>query len=1250
MAGDKVQITISLKDEISAALRRVQAAVAQSNTSIAASFRAGGAAVDAFNHTLNNGSAAVKGMVRNLLALGGAAGALDAIRNLGKGVLDTAGSMETARVRLETMYGSAQKASQVFDYMTASAKKLPQTMPEIVDASTVMKSFGMDVQKWLKPVADMSAYMGISLPEAAAAAGRAFSAGAGAADIFRERGILNVIKDFKGLENATDLANMSLEEFRKAMFDAASSAESGIGGMTDKMAKTWAGQISMMQDAWMLFLNRIADAGVFDFAKKEMSRLLASVDELAKNGQLEKWARQASRALKDMYEWTKKLLSGAVELFKFLSDNRHMVAAVAIIAGMLSAYKKFSAAIKAVRAALAAYELSLAKASAKLDTFTTDVGYTATKVKSFGASLNSLTLAGFMALLTYAIGKVMELADAVKQASDAAKELKDLQDEQPNTKARNARADMVFSSLAAAQKTAKKYEGMTPEQIRAELNKGGNKAWDEYKKAYETIEIAGALGARGEYGDLGRQETAAEWRERMKRQGGEFTSDKYNTRPKIKKKMPQMVYDPASGTWHKELRDVLVDDPKGRPDVAAFGKKISVNEFVKMSEQAAGLKATMEQVMAGNVKFEKRFAPGGGLGTQINEYEQPVLIGSGAAGGSGNFGQVYGRAFDMLNPPKLAAPKNTRAKTSEDRGPAEQGTYALSHFLNEQGFVDEFTAFNDKKHKKGKHPQGLALDFKLKNASESAAVKKHIEGLLRQAGVKGYVKDEYLTKSDGWTGPHMHAQFADQKQAQKFNRWYAAQKAGFARAPQGFEDEQWYAGVNEKRAAAADRARTDAERDARDREQNLNRLGGRLTDMLETFEAEASKTIEQNALFRDLKANILMSPEDAARRDARKRGQKIYEENAGPAGKFRARELADLYVEKELAKIDEQEQQKKRQEAAAAKQKARGLTDIRMAGATEFAVQREQARRWYEDQREEYGDLTELHRAYRLKLVEIDNDELEHRKQQAGYWAQFEFAQLQRMLGDTATAEAEKVRIREEINRRIQDNEIGQQEAMRQGWSDTVSRFAQDAQIMVEFGQQAAERLRTGFSDTFFAFFKRDISSIKDLWRDMLGNIKDMYIRAFSDMLAKRMMAGLFGDGLFGSGPQAGGVLSAVSGPPKGSPAAGLLSVFGLAKFAEGGVTDRPGIFGDAGPEAAVPLSRNRKIPVEILARGTSAPTQVVRNTYQFNIRADDAQSFLQARGQIIAAIAEASARAVAPGAVAADIENAGVMRQYFAR
>jgi hypothetical protein len=49
----------------------------------------------------------------------------------------------------------------------------------------------------------------------------------------------------------------------------------------------------------------------------------------------------------------------------------------------------------------------------------------------------------------------------------------------------------------------------------------------------------------------------------------------------------------------------------------------------------------------------------------------------------------------------------------------------------------------------------------------------------------------------------------------------------------------------------------------------------------------------------------------------------------------------------------------------------------------------------------------------------------------------------------------------------------------------------------------------------------------------------------------------------------------------------------GVGLFAEGGVSDRPAIFGEAGAEAAVPLSRGRYIPVEMKGPRVSGPASV---------------------------------------------------------
>ncbi|GJD73341.1 phage tail length tape measure family protein [Methylobacterium goesingense] len=87
----------------------------------------------------------------------------------------------------------------------------------------------------------------------------------------------------------------------------------------------------------------------------------------------------------------------------------------------------------------------------------------------------------------------------------------------------------------------------------------------------------------------------------------------------------------------------------------------------------------------------------------------------------------------------------------------------------------------------------------------------------------------------------------------------------------------------------------------------------------------------------------------------------------------------------------------------------------------------------------------------------------------------------------------------------------------------------------------------------------------------LLGNITNRLADKLLSTASDRIISGLFSGG--GGKDGGGGFLS------------GLASLFGsatLPKFAEGGVSDGPSIFGEAGPEAAVPLSRGRAIPVEL--------------------------------------------------------------------
>ncbi len=161
--------------------------------------------------------------------------------------IQTSMQFEAVQVRLNAMFGSVRAGEKAFRTFNQIAATTPFTLTDVVEAGAALKAFGTNAEEMIKPTADLAAFMGTTATEAAAALGRAFAGGAGAADILRERGILQLIRDTKGIE---DLSKMTLPEFRKALEETLLDPSVGIAGATDALSKTLTGMVSNMADAF----------------------------------------------------------------------------------------------------------------------------------------------------------------------------------------------------------------------------------------------------------------------------------------------------------------------------------------------------------------------------------------------------------------------------------------------------------------------------------------------------------------------------------------------------------------------------------------------------------------------------------------------------------------------------------------------------------------------------------------------------------------------------------------------------------------------------------------------------------------------------------------------------------------------------------------------------------------------------------------------------------------------------------------
>ena len=158
----------------------------------------------------------------------------------------TAAEFETLKTRLVAIRGSVKEGTKLFKELNKIAATTPFALKAVVEAGATLEAFGADASKTTKSIADLAAFMGIGIVEASAAFGRAFAAGAGAADVLRERGVLSLIQMKTGID---DLTKLSLPEFRKAMIDSIEDPAGKIAGSTALLAKTFDGQLSNMGDS-----------------------------------------------------------------------------------------------------------------------------------------------------------------------------------------------------------------------------------------------------------------------------------------------------------------------------------------------------------------------------------------------------------------------------------------------------------------------------------------------------------------------------------------------------------------------------------------------------------------------------------------------------------------------------------------------------------------------------------------------------------------------------------------------------------------------------------------------------------------------------------------------------------------------------------------------------------------------------------------------------------------------------------------
>lgn len=183
------------------------------------------------------------------------------LKGFAKDIIDIAGNMEMLRAKMESVFGGGKSAEEAFGFITKVALEVPRSIDEVTRAAIALKAFGQDIKGTLKVSADLASLWGEDMAFAASSLGRALVS-VGAADIFRERGLLKAILDFNGLKDAMHAATLTQKQWQKAVMDYLNSPAGIVFGMAAREAKTFQGQLSMVKDQWIMLVDEIGRAGL----------------------------------------------------------------------------------------------------------------------------------------------------------------------------------------------------------------------------------------------------------------------------------------------------------------------------------------------------------------------------------------------------------------------------------------------------------------------------------------------------------------------------------------------------------------------------------------------------------------------------------------------------------------------------------------------------------------------------------------------------------------------------------------------------------------------------------------------------------------------------------------------------------------------------------------------------------------------------------------------------------------------------
>ena len=295
----------------------------------------------------------IGGLTGQLAALGGTYLGIHTVKDAISGILETGAKFEQLDTQINTLMGSIEEGEKATAWIKDFATKTPTDLEGVTSGFVKLKAFGIDPMNGsYQAIIDQTSKLGFSqdkMEGVILAVGQAWTKqklqGEEALQLI-ERGVpvWDLLSKATGktaveLQKLATKGELGRKEIALLIEEMGKAAKGAAAAQMD----TWDGMISNLSDSWTGFVNLIAEAGVFDYAKEQLQALLDLSKEMAEDGRLMAYAKQISDTLVNAADNVKSYLTTVTENFDSLVSGSEKV-----MAGFSLVFNSFTAGVKAI--------------------------------------------------------------------------------------------------------------------------------------------------------------------------------------------------------------------------------------------------------------------------------------------------------------------------------------------------------------------------------------------------------------------------------------------------------------------------------------------------------------------------------------------------------------------------------------------------------------------------------------------------------------------------------------------------------------------------------------------------------------------------------------------------------------------------------------------------------------------------------------------------------------------------------------